>query len=107
MKSSKNTQVKKTLVRIHDSKVKGPHQVIHETESQTSTPNLSSQREIENQLHAPSLCSSEIFFNYLNDVRKTSPPQTSMDDMKLDKPNVNYKVSRLFVGTILKKLSYF
>lgn len=89
--SKPKTNVKKTLVRNCEQKVKpNKKQVVRDVEC-SNLKTAASQKEIE--LDEPTLCSSEALAQYLSDVRVSEPPPLTVEDLNVEKINLGAKVS--------------
>lgn len=96
-KSSFDTRVKKTLVRHSEQNAPSKSKVVHDFEirdrCEGSLP--STQKVID--LGQPTICSSEVFANYLNDVKKCLPPLIAADlHAHPDKTKLNANVRSIY-----------
>lgn len=102
-RSCLDPKVKKTLVRHSEQKVRPPQRAraVHDSEirrttSEPTSSALSSQKEAD--LGQPSACSSEVFANYLNDVKKCLPPLIAAEILvNEDKSRANANVGILLI----------
>ncbi|XP_053611019.1 uncharacterized protein LOC128675562 [Plodia interpunctella] len=85
-------KVKKSLVRNIEHRVKSSRkQVVHDVACSSRKSDQSSQKE--NDLGQPTLCSSEVYANYLSDVKK-SLPVPSEENVYVDKVQLSSKMTK-------------
>lgn len=97
-RSGADPKVKKTIVRDCEKKIKpGANKYVARDFGSTSrgkTAKKLGSSAKENELDHPTLCSSEILAQYLTDVKISSPPSLTIEDLNEDKERISTKVRK-------------
>lgn len=98
-KTRTNPKVKKTLVRNCEQKVKTAtrKQAVYDAGTSKDPDIICTNNEKENKLTEPTMCSSEMFTNYLCNIKKLEVPH-SADDLNVAKGQSSAKVKGKIVN---------
>ncbi|XP_023942790.2 uncharacterized protein LOC112049220 [Bicyclus anynana] len=89
-KANTDPKVKKTLIRNYEQKIP----VVKKTGAVSAGSSKEKSYSNRDELDHPKLCSSQVIAHYLSDVKRSAPPPTSAEDLRINKSKISSKITK-------------